>query len=439
MPFHGVGRQTEIRMKPRENQRIDPKYVDVLDGIRAVSIIIVLIFHFWQQTWIFPTIKTPFLSFIGIHDISFTSLARVGYMFVDMMVLISGFLLFLPMMRQIFLGGDMIDWREYTKRRFARIAPSYYFAVLVIFFCFSLPNGLYRNAGEALKDLFTHLTFTQTLFRETYLTTKCDVVLWTVAIEVWFYCLFPFFAEIIKKRDSGNERRDRIISAAAVLALFIAFHAVSYIWQESVIKRPGTYLAMNINQLPAFMGAYANGMLGALIYVLMAKHAGRSKGLAAGCTVLSAACIAYIFVMIDECASLESAKAQLWQVTERLRLTAAFMIFILSTAFAAKWYRFLFSNRLMRFLSGISYNLYIWHQWLAVQIKDPWRIPGWTGDVPPNQNWDYNWMWRYAIIITVAAFAVAIIVTYLVEKPVGNLILGKPAFPFIKGKKTKAE
>ena len=29
---------------------IDAKYIDVLDGIRAISVIIVLIFHFWQQT-----------------------------------------------------------------------------------------------------------------------------------------------------------------------------------------------------------------------------------------------------------------------------------------------------------------------------------------------------------------------------------------------------
>ncbi|MBQ2517595.1 MAG: hypothetical protein II536_02075, partial [Clostridia bacterium] len=67
-----------------KNKTISAKYVDVLDGIRAVSVIIVLIFHFWQQTWIFPTVKTPFLAFMGVPQIDFTPFAKVGYLFVDM-------------------------------------------------------------------------------------------------------------------------------------------------------------------------------------------------------------------------------------------------------------------------------------------------------------------------------------------------------------------
>ena len=35
----------------KNDRKIDTKYVDVLDGVRAISIIIVMIFHFWQQTW----------------------------------------------------------------------------------------------------------------------------------------------------------------------------------------------------------------------------------------------------------------------------------------------------------------------------------------------------------------------------------------------------
>ena len=41
----------EVRIL-KNDRKIDTKYVDVLDGVRAISIIIVMIFHFWQQTWI---------------------------------------------------------------------------------------------------------------------------------------------------------------------------------------------------------------------------------------------------------------------------------------------------------------------------------------------------------------------------------------------------
>lgn len=178
-------------MVTAEKSRIDCRHIDVLDGIRAVSVIIVLIFHFWQQTWIFPVIKTPWLAFVGITKIDFSNFATVGYLFVDMMVLISGFLLFLPLMRSIILGEEMSSWKNYARRRIARIVPSYYFAVLLLFFASALPTGAYATTVDALKDLFAHLTFTQTLWVNTYIATPLDVVLWTVAIEVWFYVLFP--------------------------------------------------------------------------------------------------------------------------------------------------------------------------------------------------------------------------------------------------------
>lgn len=412
---------------------IDPKRIDVLDGIRALSIIIVMIFHFWQQTWIFPTIKTPFLSFIGLDKIDFTPFAKVGYVFVDMMVLISGFLLFLPVMRQIFMGADMIKWKDYARRRLARIVPSYYFCVLLIFFAFNLPNHVYASTADAIKDLVTHLTFTQTLYVKTYLATSLNAVLWTVAIEVWFYILFPLFAELIRRRRSDDNKKSVVASVICIFLLAALFYGIARWWRLNVVEAPGAYVAMKINQLPAFMGVYANGMLGAMIYVLLAKHTERSLGLTVTCTVVSLVCIALITGMVKECAALSAQAAQLWQVSERLRLTGVFMLFILSTALAAKWYRFLFSNKLMVFLSGISYNLYIWHQWLAVHIKNVWRIPYWEGSVPPNQLWDHPWMNKYALIITVAAFAAAILATYLIEKPFANLILGRPMF----GKKKK--
>lgn len=62
-----------------------------------------------------------------------------------MMVLISGFLLFLPLMRSIILGEEMSSWKNYARRRIARIVPSYYFAVLLLFFASALPTGAYAT------------------------------------------------------------------------------------------------------------------------------------------------------------------------------------------------------------------------------------------------------------------------------------------------------
>ena len=419
------------------NNKLDPKYIDVLDGIRALSVIIVLIFHFWQQTWIFPNIRTPFLRFLKIESIDFTKLVTTGYLFVDMLVLLSSFLLFLPVMRQVFLNDSRLDVRLYIKKRIARILPSYYFSVLVLFFVFALPNGQYPSRAIAYKDLITHLTFTQTLFCQTYLQTKCGDVLWTLAVEVWFYILFPFIAKLIEKRDSLPNQKSVVSSVSIIMILFLAMHIITIYWNKAYVNKPNAYLAMYINQLPAFMGTYANGMLGAMLYVLAVKYLCRSRAVSIAATVLSVLCLLYIITLIKDCERLSANDKQLWQVSKRYLLTGSFTVFILSSVLSARWFRFMLSNPVMRFLSAISFNLYIWHQWLAVQIKYEWRIPAWTGEVPPNQTGDRVWMNKYALIITAAAFIVATLFTYLIERPASDIILGKRTFVFKKSSKTQ--
>lgn len=420
-------------MVTAEKSRIDCRHIDVLDGIRAVSVIIVLIFHFWQQTWIFPVIKTPWLASVGITKIDFSNFATVGYLFVDMMVLISGFLLFLPLMRSIILGEEMSSWKNYARRRIARIVPSYYFAVLLLFFASALPTGAYATTADALKDLFAHLTFTQTLWVNTYIATPLDVVLWTVAIEVWFYVLFPFVAEFIK--GPRNKNRQSFTPAYGIFFIFAVFNIINYVYTENFVLKGDVYLAMRINQFPAFLGVYSIGMLGASAFVLIAKNCRRSRIFNAVNTLFSVFSILLIVYLINDCVATQ--ERHVWQVTERSKLAFVFMTFIITTALSSKWYRWLFSNKFMRFLSGISYNLYIWHQWLAVQCKNTWRIPKWSGEIPPNMLNITYWMNRYAVVITVFAFAAAILATYLIEKPFANLIMGRPVFPFFAKKHLK--
>lgn len=401
-----------------ENKQLDAKHIDVLDGIRAISVIIVLIFHFWQQTWIFPTIKTPFLQFIGITQINFTHWAKAGYLFVDMMVLISGFLLCLPLARHVLMNEEFFSIKQYARKRIARILPSYLFCVITLFI-YQIAVGSYTEIGDAFLDLITHLTFTQTLFLKTYISTQLNVPLWTLAIEVWFYVLFPFLALFIKRKNDNDAYRSVIRLIIVAVTMLIVF----YVYKDFIVLNGNKYLPMWINQFPSFFSTYAIGMIGAFIYVSFARNMQRSPALEYYSLALSIIGVIIINFMLKNCSN--NSNVQQWQITNRTQLCVVFMIFILATAFAPKWYRAIFSNKLMRFLSEISFNLYIWHQLLAVMLKYNWRIPYWTGDVPPNQVYEKVWMWKYAIIITVVAFVSAILVTYLIEKPFTNVILGR--------------
>ena len=97
-------------MNAQENDnRIDFTHVDVLDGVRAAAILIVFWFHVWQQSWLIPIFETPWLSWLGITRINLDAVPRTGYLFVDLMLLISAFCLFLPHARAALLGEPVPD------------------------------------------------------------------------------------------------------------------------------------------------------------------------------------------------------------------------------------------------------------------------------------------------------------------------------------------
>ena len=112
------------------------------------------------------------------------------------------------------------------------------------------------------------------------------------------------------------------------------------------------------------------------------------------------------------------------QLLLRFPLSVLFGCLLVALPLAGKPLRVLFDNRVMRFLAGISFNLYIWHQYLAVLLKKL-HLPAWSGEVPPNQTGDIQWQHRYALLIWAAAFAAALFGTYVIERPFARLLRPK--------------
>ena len=67
--------------------------VPALDGLRFIMVFSVSCFHLWQQSWLAPS-----FTLLGQH-FSLDPWLRTGYLWVDGMLLLSGFLLFLPYAR----------------------------------------------------------------------------------------------------------------------------------------------------------------------------------------------------------------------------------------------------------------------------------------------------------------------------------------------------
>lgn len=401
-----TGKRAGARRAGPRVKTIDTRHVDVLDGVRAAAILIVVWFHFWQQNWLMPIFDTPWLSFLGVTQINIDNIPRTGYLFVDLLLLLSAFCLFLPYARAALLGEAYPSARAFYRKRIARIVPCYYLSALLIFFCVALPSGAYWSAGSAVRDLLATLTFTQTFSVETYLGTHINVVLWTAAVEMQFYLLFPLLARAFTRRP---------------LLTYLAMAAVSELYLRAFALPHPESLRMTLNQLPAFFGVFANGMAGAYLFVLLAKRVRRGGWLSAGCTAAFFAALAPLAAILNAQAS--APVTQVYQAQIRFALSLLFLVMILALALSCRALRAVFSNRAARFIAAISYNLYIWHQWLAVQLKQ-WRIPYWAGETPPNMTGDLSWQWRYTLLLLALSFGAAIVLTYCFERPAARLLLG---------------
>ena len=178
------------------NDMLSDKHVQAADGLRVIFIFLIGWYHIWQQSWLGPHLQ------IGSYYLDLDPLVRTGYMWVDGMLLLSGFLSFLPYARAMRDGAPLPGARRFYRKRVARILPAYLFCLATVFFLDALPSGGYTAPKYMWLDLISHLTFTQTFFSYSYFSTQLNVVLWTLAVEVQFYLIFPLLA----RASSGKIR-----------------------------------------------------------------------------------------------------------------------------------------------------------------------------------------------------------------------------------------
>jgi peptidoglycan/LPS O-acetylase OafA/YrhL len=217
-----------------------------LNGLRVLLVFIVSWYHFWQQSWLTPS--------IGSYSLDY--LLRAGYMPVDGTILLSGFLLFLPYARAMLLGEAVPNTKQFYQRRIMRIVPSYYFVTLALLFAVALPWHLYHNSSDMVRDVVMHLTFTQTFNPATYIATPIGVASWTIAIEMQAYLIFPLLARWAMKNPLGT-----LMTMAAGTFAFRGW----CVWRLDEYN-------MVVNQLANFLDIYTLGMGAALLYVWLVQR-----------------------------------------------------------------------------------------------------------------------------------------------------------------------
>ena len=391
-----------------------------LDGLRVLMIFIVSWFHIWQQSWLSPTIGSWSLDY----------LVRSGYIWVDGTVLLSSFLLFLPYAKAIREKGPVPDTRDFYYRRVRRILPGYYFIILVVLFGIAIPWKLYSSPQFMVKDVATHLTFTFTFFWDTYIATPLGAASWTLAIETQAYLLFPLIARGVMKKP--------VLTLCILCAVCFGFRA----WCMWALAD----FSMVVNQLINFLDVYVIGILAAMAYIRLDEkrralavvkeaddpEAKEDKPQAAANRKIriiwqATATIAFVAgfygllqMLRFQARSGNTPTIQMNQMIFRPLYAVLFTVLILSAPFAVFPLRKLLGNPVTRFLGGVSMNYYLIHQTVIVHLKRL-RFPPSVSDTP-NMAAEQPWQNQYTLLSFVLSLALAVIVTYAIEKPAGRLL-----------------
>jgi peptidoglycan/LPS O-acetylase OafA/YrhL len=214
-------------------------YVPELDGLRAIAIGLVMLYHFWTYTG---------TELVGR---AMGRVALAGWAGVDLFFVLSGFL----------ITGILLDargtahrWRSFVLRRALRIFPLYY-AVLFALLTASLAIKAFHigidnpdvSHPERLGWNFLYLTNVAQAIHGTNWV-PLDIA-WSLAVEEQFYLLFPLLV------FSVSERRLAQVLGGAVLVA-VAFRVG---WFLATADPIGPYAL-----LPARMDQLAIGGLAAL-------------------------------------------------------------------------------------------------------------------------------------------------------------------------------
>ena len=341
------------------------------DLFRVLAIGMVAAFHFWQQTW------------IGGGRLDY--LLRTGCAWVDGMILLSAFCLWLPHGLDAAEGRPFAGCAGFWRRRLVRLVPGYWLATLVGGAVNAVQQGL---DAHLVKDVLAHLLLIPTLFPESYIWARTNGALWTVGVLVQFYLLFPLLARAFRARPALT-----FLGLCAVQAGYTAWALGLEDWRYSFA----------FNQLPAFAGVLALGFAAAsAVARLGCRVRGRGRW---GFSALAAASLwaaARVLRGMNDMGDIQHA-----QLIWRMPLIACLALALIGLCLGVR----LPGGRFWAFLSGISFSYYMWHQWLAVQLKYHLRLPPWQGDTPPNQLGDTVWMWRYFGLILAVSLAAAVLLT----------------------------
>jgi len=178
------------------------KYRGEIDGLRALSLIPVILFH------------AGFTTFSG------------GFVGVDIFFVISGYLITKIIISE--MENDSFSLLDFYERRARRILPALFFVMLCTLpfaWFWMIPQDLesFSQSLISVPLFISNVTFWQSSgYFETASQLKPLLHTWTLAVEEQYYILFPLFLMLVWKL--GKERIVYLLLAVAIISVISAHY-----------------------------------------------------------------------------------------------------------------------------------------------------------------------------------------------------------------------
>jgi peptidoglycan/LPS O-acetylase OafA/YrhL len=367
-----------------------PVRMSDLEGYRGLAAVGIVVFHAYQfcrgdvsSSYAYP------------HTIAQAVLRNLDGL-VSMFLILSAYLLYLPVARSVLQGRKPGHVKVFMLRRATRILPLYWSAILLVW--------AYRNTGLPgdWRDLLEHLTFTQVFDSKRIFYTIGPA--WSLSVEIWFYiflaAVYAALNRLVGHIVSRPRRRMLLLAPPVILTI------ASFAWQGwalFVTHQPATRWAIWFNPI-ARADMLAVGMFIAVI------HASRASSTPLPRSVLFPLRITALALLIYGCAvrTDDPTRTSIFNLVSAM----AFGLLIASSVFDDPkhlWRRALAGPRLA-WLGLTSYSLYIWHEPVLLYLDTHLHLTHAQDAFP-----------LIAVILLAACLPIAWLSHHAIEKPLGRL------------------
>jgi peptidoglycan/LPS O-acetylase OafA/YrhL len=328
-----------------------PRHLEFLDGFRAMAALYVVIHHASMHVAI---------EWNSLPQKIIYKLANEGHYAVDIFIVLSGFCLMLPIVRN---NGSLKEgsWQFFLKRA-KRILPPYYlalaFTLLLIYTLIGNKTGTHWDGSIPVTnwDIFTRLTLLQDVFLSTK--SKINYAFWSISVEWRIYLLFPLLVVSWKKRGPFF---------TTFLAVVVSF-ALWFMLEPTGLNLGKTGIS------PHYIGLFCMGMLATqLAYAKQKSFAELNKSLPWLHLVIGSMLLTAIAHLMKE----------QWVLLDLMvGCTAAILLIALASGKLPSLHRIL-SCRPLVFIGTFAYSIYLVHapllQLISQYVLHPLQLSSLAG------------------------------------------------------------